>query len=142
MARAPKKKASSPTLRTRLVELEEKAAQKQIHIHYDLLEAAGLKLKDGLCRIRGEYHIFINRRKSDAERVETLADLLDHPLPEDVPETGPLTSSAAESAAALLPVSGSQGGTGVARAAAAGLPPAEPAVHDPDAESNGDSHNQ
>ena len=44
-----KKKKITSTLRNRLSELEERAAQKGIVIHYDLLEAAGLKLKGGIC---------------------------------------------------------------------------------------------
>jgi len=81
-----KKRPPSPALQEKLSELEEKAAQKGIEVHYDLLEAAGLKLKDGICKIRGEYHLFIDRRKSASDKIETLQDFIDHPLPEDVPE--------------------------------------------------------
>ena len=84
--KSKKKKTSSPVLQTRLSELEEKAAKKGIHIHYDRLEAAGLKLKGGICKVNGEYHIFVDRRKSTADRINFLKDFLDHPLPEDVPE--------------------------------------------------------
>ena len=69
--KSPKKKnPPSPALQNRLSELEEKAAQKGIHIHYDLLEAAGLKLKGGICKINGEYHIFVDKRKSFADRID------------------------------------------------------------------------
>jgi len=81
-----KKKQPSPALQSRLSELEEKAAQKGIYIHYDLLEAAGLKLKGGICKINGEYHIFVDKRKSFADRIDFLRDYLDNPLPDDIPD--------------------------------------------------------
>ena len=80
-----KKKAPPTALQERLTELEEKVAQWGIRIHYDLLEAAGLKLKDGICKINGEYHAFVDRRKSIADKIEILEDYLHHPLPEDIP---------------------------------------------------------
>lgn len=67
-------------------ELEDKAAQRGIQIHYDLLEAAGLKLKDGICKINGEYHIFVDRRKSLAEKIEILDQYLAEDLPEEPPQ--------------------------------------------------------
>jgi len=81
-----RQKAPSPALQKRLTELEELAAQKGIQIHYDLLEAAGLKLKGGICTIRGEYHIFVDRRKSTADIIDFLQDHLTQPFPKDVPE--------------------------------------------------------
>jgi hypothetical protein len=86
MKSSKQKKTSSRDLQDKLTALEEKAAQKGIQIHYDLLEAAGLKLKGGICKIRGEHHLFIDRRKSAADKIETLRDFIDHPLPEDIPE--------------------------------------------------------
>ena len=86
MAPARKKRASDPVLQERLTALEQQAAARGMHIHYDLLEAAGLRLKDGICRIGSEVHIFIDRRKSDAQRIERLEDLLGQPPPSDVPE--------------------------------------------------------
>ena len=81
-----RKKAPSPALQKRLTELEEIAATKGIQIHYDLLEAAGLKLKGGICTIRGEYHLFVDRRKSMADIIDFLQDHLTQPFPEVVPE--------------------------------------------------------
>jgi hypothetical protein len=86
MRSAKKRRAPSPSLQNRLSELEERAAQRGIYIHFDLLEAAGLKLNGGICKIKGEYHLFVDKRKSTAEKIEILQDYLDHPLPEDVPE--------------------------------------------------------
>lgn len=84
--KSAKKKKTSPGLQIRLSELEEKAAKRGIHIHYDLLEAAGLKLKGGMCKLNGEYHIFLDRRKSTDEKISLLQDCLNQPLPEDIPE--------------------------------------------------------
>jgi hypothetical protein len=80
------RKSPSPALLKRLADLEEMAATKGIQIHYDLLEAAGLKLKGGLCTIRGEYHIFVDRRKQTADIIDFLQDYLTRPFPKDVPE--------------------------------------------------------
>jgi hypothetical protein len=83
-----KKKGStpSPRLQERLSELEREALRRGFHLHYDRLEAAGLKLKDGLCKMKGEYHIFVDKRKSIAEKINTLLDYLDQPLPEEPPQ--------------------------------------------------------
>jgi hypothetical protein len=80
-------KKPSPTLQNRLEELEAKAGDLGIAIHYDRLEAAGLKLKEGLCRVRGEYHIYIEKRKATSEKIRSLIELLDRPLPEIAMET-------------------------------------------------------
>ena len=80
-----KERLSSSSLEDRLSDLEEQAAKRQIHIHYDLLEAAGLKLKGGICKINGEYHLYIDRRKSIADKIDILQDHLDHTNPEDSP---------------------------------------------------------
>ncbi len=86
MKSSKKKKITSSALQEKLSALEEKAAQKGIQVHYDLLQAAGLKLKDGICKIRGEYHLFIDKRKSAADKIGTLQDYIEHPLPDDIPE--------------------------------------------------------
>ena len=80
-----KERVTSSSLQDRLSDLEEQAAQRQIHVHYDLLEAAGLKLKGGICKINGEYHLFIDRRKSIADKIDILQDHLDQAVPEDIP---------------------------------------------------------
>ena len=80
-----KKPSSNASLQSRLSELEEKASQMGIIIHYDRLEAAGLKLKGGICRISGEYHLFIDRRKSITEKISFLNDFFSRPIPEDIP---------------------------------------------------------
>ena len=85
MKSAGKKQVASSSLQDRLSQLEEHAAQKNIYVHYDLLEAAGLKLKGGICKIKGEYHLFVDRRKSIADKIEILQDSLNRPPPEDIP---------------------------------------------------------
>ena len=82
-----KKKASSPVLQERLSKLEEKAIQKGIYVHYDLLEAAGLKLNGGICKVNGEYHIFIDRRKPTTDKIDILRNYLDNPLSDDIPQS-------------------------------------------------------
>lgn len=85
MKSTQRKKATAAALQKRLSELEHMAEKRGFHMHYDLLEAAGLKLKGGLCRINGEYHIYIDRRKSISEKVEALSDIIENPLPQDIP---------------------------------------------------------
>jgi hypothetical protein len=79
-----KKTSTTDALQVRLTELEERAAKREIHIHYDMLEAAGLRLKDGVCKINGEHHIFIDKRKPTNEKIEILEDCLNHLLPENI----------------------------------------------------------
>ena len=81
-----KKKKIPSALQNKLSELEEKLGKRGLQIHYDLLEAAGLKLKGGICKIKGEYHLFIDRRTSTADKIETLEDYIDQPFPENIPE--------------------------------------------------------
>jgi hypothetical protein len=85
MKSSQKKQRTSSSLQDRLSQLEEQAAQNNIYVHYDLLEAAGLKLKGGICKIKGEYHLFVDRRKSIADKIEILRDSLSNPLPQDIP---------------------------------------------------------
>jgi hypothetical protein len=77
------KRTRRKKIKNKLSELEERAAQKGVHIHYDLLEAAGLKLNGGICKINGEYHIFIDRRKSTSDKIDILQNCLNHVSPED-----------------------------------------------------------
>lgn len=87
-----KKKTASPRLEEKRSALEAIAMEKGVQIHYDLLEAAGLKLKGGICWVNGGYHIFVDRRKPLAEQIEFIEDHLNRPLPEGpaaVREDGP-----------------------------------------------------
>ena len=86
MSPARKKKTPPPALQKRLSRLEEEASSRGIEVHFDLLEAAGLKLKGGMCKIDGQYHIFIDRRKALEDQIDLLQQCLERPLPEDIPQ--------------------------------------------------------
>ena len=62
----------------KLARLEEIALEQGIQVHYDRLEAAGLKLQGGICTVRGERHLFIERRRPVAEKVRLLEEYLEH----------------------------------------------------------------
>ena len=81
MKRGKKGKAPSPLLLRELAALEDAAAAKGIRIHYDRLEAAGLMLKSGLCALNGEYHLFIEKRKSVVDKIIFLKHQLEQELP-------------------------------------------------------------
>jgi hypothetical protein len=76
-----KNQTPSSSLQDQLTLLEEQAAKRQIHVHFDLLEAAGLKLKGGICKINGEYHLFVDRRKSIADKIDILQNCLNQTIP-------------------------------------------------------------
>ena len=78
-------KSPSPALQDRLDELEDTASKKGIQVHYDRLEAAGLKLKGGICAVKGDYHIFVDKRKSTADKIDFLENHLKNPIPKDTP---------------------------------------------------------
>jgi hypothetical protein len=80
--RPRKKKQLSTALERQLSQLEEHAAERGVHIHYDRLEAEGLKLKDGICKLDGAYHIFVDRRKSMGEKIDIIRECLDEPVSE------------------------------------------------------------
>jgi hypothetical protein len=82
----PRKKKKYTPLQDRLSGIENEIALRGIKLHYDRLEAAGLTLKGGLCRANGEYHLYVDKRKSTSEKIdillETLASLPEGELPE------------------------------------------------------------
>jgi hypothetical protein len=80
MKRKKKGKTPSPALLQELTALESAAAARGIHVHYDRLEAAGLKLNGGLCALNGEYHLYIEKRKSVADKIEFLKTQLEKTL--------------------------------------------------------------
>jgi hypothetical protein len=81
MKRRKKRKAASPALLRELATLEGAAAAKGIQVHYDRMEAAGLRLNGGLCTLNGEYHLFVEKRKSVFDKIEFLKGQLEKPLP-------------------------------------------------------------
>jgi len=82
MKRKKKGKIPSPALLQELTALESAAADRGIHVHYDRLEAAGLRLNGGLCELNGEYHLYIEKRKSVADKIEFLKNQLEKTLPD------------------------------------------------------------
>jgi len=80
MTHENKKEKSLSGIEAKLARLEEIALERGIQVHYDRLEAAGLKLKGGICTVRGECHLFIDRRRSIAEKIELLEDYLEDAL--------------------------------------------------------------
>ena len=82
-----KPKPASPALQEKLQQVENLAAEKGIKVHYDRLEAAGLKLKGGFCTVRGEYNIFVDKRKSVPEKIEFIRDHMDHETLSASPKT-------------------------------------------------------
>ena len=55
--------------------LEGAADQLAIKVSYEPLQTSGIQtgLRGGLCRVKGQYRIIIDKRASDEERVATLA---------------------------------------------------------------------
>ncbi len=68
--------AKKKDLEAKLEHLKTKAKQLGVDIHFDKLEAAGLRLKDGDCLIKGQRHIFIDKRRPLEEQVLLLNELL------------------------------------------------------------------
>jgi hypothetical protein len=77
MKQARKGQFVSPSVQKRLSELEGEVSKRGVHIHYDRLEAAGLKLRGGVCKVRGEYHLYLDRRKQASEKIDILLESLD-----------------------------------------------------------------
>jgi hypothetical protein len=81
-----KRKNRPPSrLQIRLSGIEKQLKQLGVQVHYDIMQAAGLKLKGGMCKINGERHLFIDKKKPLTDRLLILQDYLEHPLPEDIP---------------------------------------------------------
>lgn len=81
MKKKKRGRAPSPILLRKLTALENAAAARGIHVHYDRLEAAGLRLNSGLCALNGEYHLFIEKRKSVSDKIEFLENQLEQNIP-------------------------------------------------------------
>ena len=81
MKKKKKGRTPSPILLRKLTALENAAADRGIYVHYDRLEAAGLRLNSGLCTLNGEFHLFIEKRKSIADKIEFLENQLERDVP-------------------------------------------------------------
>lgn len=58
--------------------LENAAEQLGIKVSYEPLQTSGIQtgLRGGLCRVKGEYRVIIDKRATNEERVTTLATAL------------------------------------------------------------------
>lgn len=58
--------------------LENAAEQLGVKVSYEPLQTGGVQsgLRGGLCRVRGEYRVIIDKRATSEERVTTLATAL------------------------------------------------------------------
>jgi hypothetical protein len=89
-----------------LKELEEIAEQIPLHIHYEEMKAFEFHVQDGGCKVRGEPHVFIDRRRPAREKISILAGELKkcnlegiyiHPYIRERILTGGVSHSAEES---------------------------------------------
>ncbi len=60
-----------------LAELEKQIKGRGVKVAYERLQYAGLMLRGGMCWFKGDYYLFIDRRKTVAERCEQLESALD-----------------------------------------------------------------
>ncbi len=60
----------------RLRELEREIKRRGVHLAYERLQFAGLRLNSGMCLFKGEYYLFVDLRKSNAARIELLEGAL------------------------------------------------------------------
>ncbi len=60
-----------------LAHLEDQVRGRDVHLAYEKLQFAGLKLNSGLCWFKGRYYLFVDRYKKVGERVELLKAALD-----------------------------------------------------------------
>ena len=58
--------------------LEAAAEQLAIRVSYEPLQTSGIQtgLRGGLCRVKGQFRVIIDKRASDEERLATLAGAL------------------------------------------------------------------
>lgn len=60
-----------------LAELEKQIKSQGVKVAYERLQYAGLVLRGGMCWFKGDYYLFIDRRKTVAERCDQLENALD-----------------------------------------------------------------
>ena len=56
-----------------LKRLEEIAEKIHIHVHYEDMKAFEFRVRDGSCTLKGEYHVYIDRKRPLKEKIEILA---------------------------------------------------------------------
>lgn len=80
-----KRRPSSQQRLHRLKALEAELEARGMQVHYDLLECAGLRLEGGVCRHGGACHLYVDRRKTTAERIRLLEQHLARPSAAEAP---------------------------------------------------------
>ena len=68
--------AKRKSLTERQKSLEARIKGRGVHLGYEKLQFAGLRLKSGLCLFKGRYHLYIDRYKNTAAKVEMLQNAL------------------------------------------------------------------
>jgi hypothetical protein len=56
--------------------LEQAASQLEVRVRYDALTASGVSSAGGLCKVKGEWWLILDRKATPADRVAMLADAL------------------------------------------------------------------
>ncbi|MDR1396891.1 MAG: hypothetical protein LBJ14_04095 [Desulfarculales bacterium] len=57
--------------------LEKRIKNAGVRLGYERMQFAGLRLRSGLCWFKGQYYLFVDRRKSVPERIELLHSALE-----------------------------------------------------------------
>lgn len=61
----------------KLARLEGEIKKRGVRLGYERLQFAGLMLKGGLCWFKGQYYLFVDRRKKPSERLDQLEAALE-----------------------------------------------------------------
>ena len=69
--------ARKSKIEARLRELEREIRERGVHLAYERLQFAGLRLQSGLCWFKGRYYLFVDRYKKPRQRIELLEGALE-----------------------------------------------------------------
>jgi hypothetical protein len=58
--------------------LEKRIKDAGVRLGYERMQFAGLRLRSGLCWFKGQYYLFVDRRKSVPERIDLLLNALEY----------------------------------------------------------------
>ena len=56
--------------------LEEVAQKLSVQVHYEDMKAFEFRIRDGGCKLKGESHVYIDRKRPLSEKIHALADEL------------------------------------------------------------------
>jgi len=77
MKSRPKKSEAREKDEQILKALEEVAEKLSVCIHYEEMKAFEFRIQDGCCKVEGESHIYIDRKRPVKEKIHILANELD-----------------------------------------------------------------